>query len=299
MTAVRLARAQTKRSKILIFDGGYHGHSDSLLAGNTTGIPDDVARHTLNVPYNDPGAFEQAIERFGEQLACVVIEPVAANMGVVIPDPGYLAKIRQLTSQRGILLIFDEVVTGFRLARTGAQGAFGITPDLTTFGKIIGGGLPIGALGGPARLMQRLTPEGDVYHGGTFAGHPLSMAAGVAMLRQLAAHPPYARLDATSRQLAEGLAEGAREAGIPMQINRVGSMLTVFFSDHPVRNAAQVRASDRRRFAHWANGLRRHGVLLPPSPFEALFVSTRHTARHVDHVVTTSRNVLKRMAASS
>lgn len=314
MTAVRLARAQTKRSNILMTDGSYHGHSDSLMAGlpaapttgatraaqagKTAGLPDEIARQTITVPYNDPGAIEDAVHRIGKELACVIVEPVAANMGVIAPASGYLAHIRQLTRECGALLVFDEVVTGFRLGRGGAQGAFGVTPDLTTFGKIIGGGLPIGALGGPASLMQRLAPEGDVYHGGTFAGHPLSMAAGIAVLRRLVTDPPYARLETMSRRLADGLLDAARRVRVPMQINRVGSLLTVFFSDHPVRNAADAGASDKRRFAQWANGLRREGMLIPPSPFEALCISTAHTATQIDRCISASRRVLTALGTS-
>ncbi len=289
MTAVRLARAHTGRPKLLVLSGCYHGHADSLLVGKTAGIPALSAGDTLSVPFNDLSAFETSLQRYGSEIACVIMEPVAANMGVVTPEPGYLARIRELTSRHGILLIFDEVVTGFRVAYGGAQGYFGVKPDLTTFGKILGGGLPIGALGGPTQLMQRLAPEGDVYHGGTFAGHPLSMAAGIATLRELKARPPYERLEQLSGRLVEGLVKSATRSEVPVQINRLGSMLTIFFSETPVRHFEQAKVSRRDQFARWAQVLRRQGILVPPSPFEALFLSTAHTDGHVDRVVQASR----------
>ncbi len=301
MIAVRLARAHTGRTKLLVFDGGYHGHGDTLMAGRpaaplirptgrhgaaqagqTAGLPHTLIQSTIVVPWNDPHAFDQAMTQHGEQLACVILEPVAANMGVIPPEAGYLQQIRQATASRGVLLIFDEVVTGFRLGLGGAQGLFGIRPDLTTFGKIIGGGLPIGAVGGPTRLMQRLAPEGDVYHAGTFAGHPLSMACGAAVLHELIAQPPYASLEAKARRVEQALQQAAERARVPVQINRVGSMLTVFFTEQPVRQLAQAQASQRSRFARWAHALRQRGILIPPSPFEACFLSTAHTARHLD-----------------
>lgn len=289
MTAVRLARAHTGRTHVLTFDGAYHGHGDTLMAGKTAGIPAEYARHLVTAPFNDLGAFEEAVARRHDTLACVIVEPVAANTGVIPPAPGWLQRLRALTSQHGILLIFDEVVTGFRLARGGAQETFGVTPDLTTFGKIIGGGLPIGALGGPRRLMQRLAPEGDVYHGGTFAGHPLSMAAGVATLQALRAHPPYARLASLTQELVEGLRAAAGKAGVPVQINVAGSMFTVFFTQKPVRNAAHVSASRRDQFAIWSRALRQQGILIPPSPYEALFLSTAHRQADVDAFVRAAR----------
>ncbi len=295
MTAVKLARAHTGRSKLLTFDGCYHGHSDSLMARNSAGIPEATVQETITVPFNDIRAFEEAILRSGRELACVIIEPVAANMGVVSPEPGFLARIREQTSHHGILLIFDEVVTGFRLGYAGAQGRFGIQADLTTFGKIIGGGLPIGAVGGPARLMQRLAPEGDVYHGGTFAGHPLTMAAGIAALTALNTNPPYERLEALSQRLTDGLAASAKRCGMPIQVNRAGSMWTVFFSETAVGNYAQANATRRDRFATWAGALRRRGLLIPPSPFEALFLSTAHTEAQVERFLRASSAAFKSM----
>ncbi len=288
MTAVRLARAATGRSKILTFDGCYHGHGDSLMAGTTAGIPEAWLADTLRVPFNDPRALDTTLRREGERLACVMIEPIPANTGVLVPEAGFLQRLRALTQEYGILLVFDEVVTGFRVGPGGAQGRYGIRPDLTTFGKIIGGGLPIGALGGSASLMQRLAPDGDVYHGGTFAGHPLSMAAGIATLRALRVAPPYARLERLTQRLADGLAKAAARHGGASSCNWAGSMVTVFFSGRPVRDAAAAQASDRARFAQWANALRAQGVLVPPSPFEALFLSTTHTEAHVERLVRAS-----------
>ena len=289
LTAVRLARGITKRAKILTFEGCYHGHGESLMAHKSLGTPLVLEQHTLAVPFNDLGAFEQAIAHHGEELACVMLEPVAANMGVVAPAPGYLSRIRQLTRQHGILLIFDEVVTGFRVSAGGAQRLFGISPDLTTFGKIIGGGLPVGAVGGPERLMQHLAPAGEVFHGGTFAGHPLAMATGIATLTELRAHPPYERLDHLGAELTAELGRVAGKAGVPVQINRVGSMFTVFFSDRPIRNAAEAKGARGDHFARWATSLRRQGVLVPPAPFEALFLSCGHTAQDMKRCVQASR----------
>ena len=296
MTAVKLARAHTDRTKILLFEGCYHGHGDSVMAGNTAGLPPSILSETVRVPYNDVEAAAAAFARYGPELACVIVEPVAANMGVVPPAKGFLECLRALTAQHRSLLIFDEVVTGFRLALGGAQESLGIRPDLTTFGKIVGGGMPIGALAGPERLMRRLAPEGDVYHGGTFAGHPLSMAAGVAALNLLRARPPYARLERLARRAADGLEHAARARGISVQVNRSGSMFTLFFADAPVRNQAEAKASRVDRFARWANALRERGVLVPPSPFEALFLSTAHTERHIERLVAASRPAFAAMA---
>jgi glutamate-1-semialdehyde 2,1-aminomutase len=281
MTAVRLARAVTGRTRVLSFTGGYHGHSDVLMAGHTAGIPAALASHRTLVAYNDVAALRRAVDQQGKELACIIVEPVAANTGVLPPAPGFLQALRELATRSGALLIFDEVVTGFRLAPGGAQQHFGVQADLTILGKIIGGGLPIGAVGGPRLLMQRLAPLGDVYHGGTFAGHPLSMVAGATALQWIQRHPPYAQLERRTTQLTHALAQAAQAAGVPIQINRVGSMFTVFFSDQPVRNAAEAQASRRDRFACWANALREQGVLIPPSPFEALFVSPAHTPRQL------------------
>ncbi len=285
MTAIRLCRAITKRSHVVLMEGGYHGHSDSLLAGITTGIPDPVTRHTIRVGWNDVAAVEQLFADAERPIACVMVEPVPANMGVVPPHQGYLAQLRELTRRHGALLVFDEVVTGFRVGPGGAQMLFNVQPDLTVFGKIIGGGLPIGAIGGPARLMDRLAPLGDVYHAGTFAGHPLTMAAGVATLRELARRPPYQRLEMLGHRLADGLGKAARSAGVPVTINRIGSLLTIFFTDPPVHNWTQAVTTHRSSFAQWAQVMRQQGLLVPPAPLEAWFISTAHTPRHIDQTV--------------
>jgi glutamate-1-semialdehyde 2,1-aminomutase len=294
MTAVKLARAHTQRTKILLFDGCYHGHGDSLMARKTAGIPDTTAADTITVPFNDRSAAAEAIRKAADQLACVIVEPVAANMGVVAPQSGFLSTLRELTARCGIVLIFDEVVTGFRLGLAGAQGRFGVQPDLTTFGKIIGGGLPIGALGGPRRLMQRLAPEGDVYHGGTFAGHPLSMAAGVASLKELEDRPPYEAMEQLTQRLVEGLQHASREAGVAVQINVVGSMFTLFFSASPITNFAQAKAADREPFARWARSLLEDGIVVPPSPFEAMFLSSAHTDAQVARMLDAARRAFLR-----
>ena len=293
LTAIKMARASTKRTKILAFKGGYHGHSESLIASASAGIPKTLARDTISVAYNDLEAVERVIRQSGHQFAAVIVEPVAANMGVVPPQTGFLKRLRTLTAAHGIVLVFDEVVTGFRLGLSGAQGMFNIHPDLTTFGKIIGGGLPIGAVGGPRRIMQQLAPEGPVYHGGTFAGHPLSMAAGVATLNALRAHPPYARLDARTRRLTAELSAAAHESGIAVQINQAGSMWTMFFANQSVWNADQAQHSRQDRFTRWANGLRQRGILVPPSPLEGCFVSEAHTQAQLQRLIAASRAVFR------
>jgi len=288
-----LARACTGRSKILTFEGCYHGHGDTLMVGSTAGLPLTLSGATVSIPYNDREALERVMAQQGDAFACAIIEPVAANMGVVIPDPGYLARLRTLTSRHGALLIFDEVVTGFRVAWGGAQALFNVSADLTVFGKIIGGGLPIGAFGGPRRIMQRLAPQGDVYHGGTFAGHPLSMAAGIATLRELQTHPPYERLERVGQRLRDGLLDASQRAEIPVQINRVGSMLTLCFSARPIRTFAHATAAHRDQFAQWAHALLARGILVPPSPYEALFLSTVHTETHMEQFLRSARQTLQ------
>ena len=297
MTAVKIARAHTRRSKVLVFDGCYHGHGETLMAGHSAGLPQSIAEHVVSVPFNDTETFDRALQHYATELACVIVEPVAANMGVVLPQPGFLDHIRKQTKKHGVVLIFDEVVTGFRLGFWAAQSTFGVQADLTAFGKIIGGGLPVGAVGGRRELMQRLAPEGDVYHGGTFAGHPLTMAAGLAVLESLDAQPPYEAMERLAQALAEGLSEAARGCGIALQINRMGSMLALFFSDHPVRNFADVKAMRKDLFVQWANGLRKHGVLIPPSPFEALFLSAAHGEGHITQLIRESRRVFPGMKA--
>ncbi len=309
MTAIRLARGATNRSKVLTFEGCYHGHSDGLLAkrgsglatlglAKSAGVPEAIVSETVVVPYHDLEALELAVREFGPQLACAIVEPIAANMGVVVPDRAFLQRLRSLADRAGFVLIFDEVVTGFRAAYGGAQTLLGIRPDLTILGKIIGGGFPIGAVGGPRRLMQCLAPEGPVYHAGTFAGHPVSMAAGLATLQELKRRQPYHILDAMGRQVAEGIRAGAKQAGHQVQVNQYGSMLTVFFSGAPVQRFSDVQQADTARFRQLANALREQGILIPPSPFEAMFLSTAHQGRALTRIMDAFTGVLQQMGAA-
>jgi glutamate-1-semialdehyde 2,1-aminomutase len=292
MSAVRLARAATGRSKILKFAGGYHGHADPLLveAGSgvatlgipgTPGITPGAAGDTIVVRYNALPEVQAAFERWPEAIAAVIVEPVAGNMGVVPPGPGFLAGLRDLTQREGTLLIFDEVITGFRVARGGAQARYGVTPDLTCLGKVIGGGLPVGAYGGRRDLMELVAPAGPVYQAGTLSGNPLSVAAGQATIDQLD-DAVYQRLEAAGQQVADLITRAAAEAGVPLTVNRVGSLLTPFFTGSPVTDYDSAKASDTARFARWFHRMLERGVSLPPSQFEALFVSTAHTPDVLD-----------------
>ena len=285
--AIRVARGFTGRDDILKFEGCYHGAGDALLvkAGSgveTLGLPDspgvpaDLAKHTLTLPFNDLAAAQQLLERRGKDLAAVIVEPVVGNMGVLVPRPGYLQGLLDACRAHGTLLIVDEVMTGFRLGSGGACGLYGIKPDLVTFGKVIGAGLPVGAFGGRADVMDRVAPAGPIYQAGTLSGNPMAMAAGHASLK-LMTPAAYDRLEAQSAKLAAGLAAAAAEAHVPVQVNRVGSMLTVFFSAKPVFDAASARACDSRRFGVFFHALLEHGVYFPPSQFEAAFLSTAHT----------------------
>lgn len=288
MSAIRLARAATGRSLIVKFAGCYHGHVDALLvaAGSgvltfgipgTPGVTPGTAGDTLVLPYNDISAVEEAFTHYGERIAAVIVEPVAGNMGVVPPAPGFLQALREWTRRVGALLIFDEVITGFRLGWGGAQQQYGVQPDLTCFGKVIGGGLPVGAYGGRSDLMELVAPEGPVYQAGTLAGNPLTMAAGQATL-ELARQPgSYERLDQLGQQLEFGLREIVQRRGIEGIVQRVGSMLTLFFTAEPVQNASHAERCDTRRFAAFHQAMRARGVLLPPSQFEAWFLSLAHT----------------------
>ncbi len=289
MSAIRLARAFTNRKYIIKFEGCYHGHADSLLvkAGSgiaTLGIPGSAgvlpeqAHFTLALPFNNQPALEEAFAKLKDQIACVIVEPVVGNMGVVPPASGYLQFLRKITAQHGTVLILDEVMTGFRLALGGAQELYGIRPDLTTLGKIIGGGLPVGAYGGRNELMDMIAPVGPVYQAGTLSGNPLAMAAGLATLRYLRARPEiYTQLDQTSGKLAEGVLKVAGKHGINLCVNRVGSMLTWFFQKGPVYDWDSAAKSDTQAFAGFHNRMLERGVYLPPSQYEALFVSAAHT----------------------
>jgi glutamate-1-semialdehyde 2,1-aminomutase len=284
--AIRVARGFTGRDDLLKFDGCYHGAGDSLLvkAGSgveTLGLPDspgvpaDLARHTLTLPFNDLGAVEALLAARGPSIAAVILEPVVGNMGVLVPADGYLEGVLAACRRAGALLIVDEVMTGFRVARGGACGRYGIRPDLVTFGKVIGGGLPVGAFGGRAEVMDRVAPAGPIYQAGTLSGNPMAMAAGLATLKLLTP-AAYERLEATSARLADGLLRLAAEARVPVQVNRVGSMLTVFFAEAKVVDAATARAASTKRFAAFFHAMIEQGVYLPPSQFESAFLSTAH-----------------------
>ena len=301
MSALRLARGFTGRDKIIKADGGYHGHADCLLvaAGSgaatlgipgSAGVPDGAARDTLVVPYNDLASVERALA--AGDVAAIIIEPVAGNMGLVAPQPGYLEGLRALTTKHGTVLIFDEVMTGFRVAFGGAQARFGVTPDLTTIGKIIGGGLPAAAFGGRADIMQKLAPLGPVYQAGTLSGNPLAMAAGLKAMEILGRPGTYERLEQLGKRLGDGLLAAAQAAGVPAVMNRVGSMLTLFFAAGPVTDYATAKGADTARFGTFFRKLRDRGVFLPPSQFEAMFVSLAHTDGDIDEIVAAAQAAL-------
>jgi glutamate-1-semialdehyde 2,1-aminomutase len=296
MSAVRLARGFTGRSKVVKMSGGYHGHADFLLvaagSGATTfGVPDSagvgpaVARDTLVVPWNDLAAIEELFAREGGEIAAVIAEPIAGNMGCVPPAPGYLAALRRVTEQHGALLIFDEVMTGFRVALGGAQSIHDVKPDLTCLGKVVGGGLPAAAFGGRAEVMDRLAPLGDVYQAGTLSGNPLAMAAGIKTLEILRRPGAYVRLEELGARLESGLCRAASVAGVEACVNRVGSMLTLFFRPGPVGSYEDAKGSDTARFASFFRAMRHRGVFLPPSQFEAMFISLAHTEVEIDEIV--------------
>jgi glutamate-1-semialdehyde 2,1-aminomutase len=298
MSALRLARGFTGRPKIVKADGGYHGHADCLLvaAGSgaatlgipgSAGVPEGAARDTLVVPYNDLPAARRALE--AGDVAALIIEPVAGNMGLVEPAAGYLEGLRALTAEHGTVLIFDEVMTGFRVAYGGAQARYGITPDLTTIGKVIGGGLPAAAFGGRAEIMQRLAPLGPVYQAGTLSGNPLAMAAGLKAMELLARPGTYERLEQLGQRLGDGLLAAAQAAGVPACVNRVGSMLTLFFAPGPITDYASAKTADAARFGAFFRNMRDRGVFLPPSQFEAMFVSLAHTDEDIDAILASAR----------
>ena len=296
MSAIRLARGFTGRDLIVKFDGCYHGHSDGLLVkagsgaltlGNpdSAGVPADVARQTVVLPFNDPEALDAVFRDRGPELAAVILELVPANAGLYLPRPGYLEHLRRLTRAYGTVLIADEVMTGFRLGPAGAQGVFGLTPDLSCFGKIIGGGLPVGAFGGRAEIMDRLAPLGPVYQAGTLSGNPLAMAAGLAALETLEATDAWSRLEALGSELERGMVAVAKAAGIPVQFQRIGSMFCGYFTDRPVWNLADALQSDRNRFARFFHGMLDRGVYLAPSQFEAGFLSAAHTSADIEATI--------------
>lgn len=290
MSAVRLARGVTGRKKIVKIDGGYHGHVDSLLiqAGSgalTFGIPDslgvpgELAKLTFSVPYNDIEALERLFRKEGRQIACFILEPVPANMGVVFPAKDYLKKVGMLTKKYGILLVFDEVITGFRIAFGGAQEIYGVRPDLTCLGKVLGGGLPIGAFGGRADLMNHLAPDGDVYQAGTLSGNPLATAAGIETLKRLQNKKVYRELHAKSERFFNALETEILERSLPVTLNRIGSCFTLFFTKGPVRDFKSAECADTKKYARFFHALLKRGIYFAPSQFEANFISTAHSAR--------------------
>ena len=296
MSAIRLARAFTKRSKLVKFDGCYHGHSDGLLvkAGSgiatfslpdSPGVPVSIARETLTARYNDLQSVRRLFDRQGDKIAAVIVEPVCGNMGVIAPEANFLGGLRELTKQNGALLIFDEVITGFRVALGGAQERFKIRPDLTCLGKILGGGLPMAAFGGGRRIMDLLAPLGPVYQAGTLSGNPLAVAAGTETLNLLSRQGCYDHLEIMSRRLADGLNEVIRTHQIAATINRVGSMLTVFFGVDSVASADDARGCDRTQFASFFHGMLKRGIYLPPAPFEAWFISMAHSNAQLDRTI--------------
>ncbi|HEX5000461.1 MAG TPA: glutamate-1-semialdehyde 2,1-aminomutase [Terriglobia bacterium] len=307
MSAIRLARGFTGRDRIVKFDGCYHGHADSLLvkAGSgvaTLGLPDSpgvpqvLAALTTVLPFNDSAALEAEFKARGGEIACVIVEPIAGNMGCVAPDPVFLQLLREWTTRSGAVLIFDEVMTGFRVARGGAQQLYGVTPDLTTLGKICGGGLPLGAYGGRSDIMDNVAPAGAVYQAGTLSGNPLAVAAGLAVLKKLDREPPYPILEALGARLETGLLEAAQSAGAPARVNRVGSMLTLFLTATPVRDFDSAKTSDTARFRTFFHGMLDRGVYLPCSQFECLFISTVHTEADIDRTIAAARDAFREVA---
>ncbi|MEJ2344716.1 MAG: glutamate-1-semialdehyde 2,1-aminomutase [Gammaproteobacteria bacterium] len=303
MSAIRLARGFTGRDKIIKFEGCYHGHADSLLvkAGSgaltlgvptSPGVPVALAEHTLTLEYNNLDQVREALSHVGGQVACVIVEPVAGNMNCIPPLPGFLQGLRDLCDEYGCVLIFDEVMTGFRVALGGAQAHYGITPDLTTLGKVIGGGMPVGAFGGKREIMEQISPLGPVYQAGTLSGNPVAMAAGLKTLELISAPHFYKDLERSTRRLAEGLSERARAAGIPLTHNQAGGMFGLFFTDHPqVSNFYQVNSCNQDRFKLFFHGMLNEGIYLAPSAFEAGFVSSAHSAADIDATLDAAERV--------
>jgi glutamate-1-semialdehyde 2,1-aminomutase len=309
MSAIRLARAYTKRKYILKFEGCYHGHADALLvkAGSgvatlgipgSAGVPEEFTQFTLALPFNDTDALEQAFKKFKHQIACVIVEPVVGNMGCVPPARGYLEALRAITTRDKALLIFDEVMTGFRLAFGGAQELYAIQPDLTTMGKIIGGGLPVGAYGGPSEIMDLVAPLGPMYQAGTLSGNPLAMAAGYATLRYLREHKDiYAKLDRVAAEVVAGVAAAAKDAGVAMCHNRVGSMFTWFFTPGPVTDWNSASKSDTEAFGRFFRSMLESGIYLPPSQFEAAFVGAAHTEHDIQQTIAAAKQAFAMVSA--
>ena len=299
MSAIRLARGVTQRDTIIKFDGCYHGHADTLLvaAGSgvatlgipgSPGVPESVAQHTLSLPYNDSDCLKDVMEKQGQSVAGIIVEPVAGNMGLVAPAQGFLETLRELADRYGSILIFDEVMTGFRVAYGGAQQLYDIAPDLTCFGKIIGGGLPVGAYGGKRELMSRIAPQGSVYQAGTLSGNPVAMAAGIATLEQI-------QKDEKSNHLLSGIEKAAIKADIAVQAKQVGSMLGIFFNDKEVNNFDDAKTCDLDRFAAFYNGMRQNGIYIAPSQFEVLFVSAAHDTEHIEATIKAAEEVFDQL----
>jgi glutamate-1-semialdehyde 2,1-aminomutase len=306
MSAIRLARGVTGRDVIIKFDGCYHGHADTLLvdAGSgvatlaiagSPGVPRAFIENTLSLPYNDIESVEKVMKSRGDGIAAVIVEPVAGNMGLVAPAEGFLAALRRLCDQHGAILIFDEVMTGFRVALGGAQSLYGIPADLSCFGKIIGGGLPVGAYGGRGDLMRQVAPQGPVYQAGTLSGNPLAMAAGIATLTEIGRPGFYEKLDKLSQRLLDGLKQAAAQAGVDVAADRVGSMLGIFFTKGPARNFEEAKRSDLKRFSEYYQGMLRQGIYLAPSQFEVMFVSAAHDEQTIDQTIAAAEAVFKSM----
>ena len=306
MSAIRLARGATGRDLVIKFDGCYHGHADTLLvaAGSgvatlgipgSPGVPEAVAQATLSLPFNDIDAVKKVMADKGDKVACVIVEPVAGNMGLVAPEDGFLKTLRELTEAHGSVLIFDEVMTGFRVAYGGAQSLYGITPDLSCFGKVIGGGLPVAAYGGKKEIMSQIAPQGSIYQAGTLSGNPLAMAAGIATLEQLKIPGVYETLNEKSKRLITGLGNAAQKAGIAARVGHVGSMLGMFFTDQNVANFDDAKTCDLELFSKFYQGMRQHGIYIAPSQFEVLFLSTAHDDEHIDATINASEQVLEKL----
>lgn len=306
ISAIRVARGYTRRDKILKFEGCYHGHGDSLLvkAGSgaatfgipdSLGVPDDLAKHTLTAPYNDLEAVKRLVDQYPDQIACIIVEPIAGNMGVVLPEAGFLQGLREISNEKGIILLFDEVISGFRAAYGGAQELFGIKADITCLGKIIGGGLPVGAYGGKREIMEKVSPLGGVYQAGTLSGNPLAMTAGIATLDLLKSKKVYQDLAIKTSYLSDGISKMGRERGIPVCVNHTTGMLTVFFAEGPVKDYMTAKTSDTKRFAQFFIEMMNQGIYLPPSQFEAWFISLAHTQKDLDQTLEACEGAFKKI----